>query len=161
MAVDFTGKILTDIDTAVGVRPLLYFHQKLQRILARASMAPSLLVISCDAPNHGNNVSRMVLMDSKVLSRASAPTQRAAMLRTAVHWLCKHLQSSCNASNSWNKRSKGIKTKFTQALFEIILLLIVILVNTKGKDSASTLTETDNESDVKWLVYDCVEVLIL
>ena len=90
MVVDSTGKFITDIGTviigtAVGVRPVLYFYQKLQRILARASMAPSLLVISCDAPNHGNNVSRMVLMDSKVLSRASAPTQRAAMLRTAVH----------------------------------------------------------------------------
>lgn len=54
------------------------------RIHASASIAPSCLVLSSIAPNHGRTFSRKIFMVSMVAILLITPTQRAAMCLTAV-----------------------------------------------------------------------------
>lgn len=79
------------------------FSNTQARIHASASIAPSCLVLSSIAPNHGRTFSRKIFIVSMVAILLITPTQRAAMCLTAVLGCWRHIDRWGKCCINWRE----------------------------------------------------------
>lgn len=93
---------------------IFLFLLKMERIQAKASVAPCLYMTLSAISMSGTIFSMIKVIRSRVMTWQSIPKHLAAMWRTAVKWLCRQSSSNGNLSFNCQHKEKFILCKINE-----------------------------------------------